>query len=1048
MKGGAMATERLLLSFSLLREQGKVSSENNSLLPTPIPFEEFFQAKMEPESLSILDASYTEETVKNFLFSSAPGSSLTFSSLKPGGTVSLLLTHIDEGGAWVEARLQTEEIQTGEYDYLTRVRTRPYFFAKAEECLLKEKKEEGKQSYVLMIDLDNFKGINDSYGHIIGDLYLKNIASVLSKIFQNQLFARYGGDEFVALLLSSTPEELSSILEKIGEVKYGYEKSEGKEGVTCSVGVAVASGRGNDLLSVIEDADKDLYAKKKNRKKKRWGIFSKKKGRKGKKKEKNASLLLFREERKHRSNLYFALLFAFLIAFVGTVSGIDIAFNAEVRNQTSRVASSLMESRAESISSLVRSRSEECFHGLSNSSSSVLDYPYSGDNGEFASGCLDALALNPYIDNPGLLLSNGNALLSGDSSYDLSYTELAESLILDKKESVERVSVLFKEDQIVFGYPLQRQEYSEKDGTISIAGILSFFKLSDFASKIELETLDSSFLFALTDEEGNVIVSRVKDGYKEFAPYSNLVDGFYRKKEFVTAASLKENLRKDKACLEEISYSGGTYLYSSPMGVSSWRLLIFAPHSYFYAYISSFALFATLGLNLLSGAFLVISLFGFFYLKKLKMSSFDARYIDPVTRTITEQRFFLDEKTLRKRNGTGMVVAVLNIRSFNFINDRLGSEGGDALLGRIAILLQAQLFRSELLSRANSDRFLLLLNPGSEEEISARISSMLDQVDKNLPKEGHVTLSWSTGACRVEDMDTPTWQIVDHATSACEKSAISGEDSRLCFFDEAMKKTSDLEAYIEQSQELALQEGQFLVYYQPKYDLKAKRFGGAEALVRWKDPERGFLPTQTFVDVFEQNGFINKLDLYVFEQVLSDMRVRFAQKKEVLVTSINISRVHFQNPDFFSEYEALIERYGIPGKYLEFEITESIALNSSFDVNSLCKRIHALGAEVSIDDFGSGFSNLALINRVDYDVLKMDRKLLFGKNGFDRYSKQILKMVCSLNKELGKKVVCEGVEHKEESDFLSSIGCDLIQGYYYAKPMPKAELSDLLDKNK
>lgn len=133
----------------------------------------------------------------------------------------------------------------------------------------------------------------------------------------------------------------------------------------------------------------------------------------------------------------------------------------------------------------------------------------------------------------------------------------------------------------------------------------------------------------------------------------------------------------------------------------------------------------------------------------------------------------------------------------------------------------------------------------------------------------------------------------------------------------------------------------------------------------------------------------------------------------------------------------------MPGEYLEFEITESIVLNNQRNLSQRIDQIHALGSKISIDDFGSGFSNLSRLNRTDYDILKIDKNLLYGKDGFDFYSKNILKMVVNLNKSLGKQVVCEGVDKKEEADYLTGIGCDLIQGYYYAVPRPKAAFVDL-----
>ena len=274
----------------------------------------------------------------------------------------------------------------------------------------------------------------------------------------------------------------------------------------------------------------------------------------------------------------------------------------------------------------------------------------------------------------------------------------------------------------------------------------------------------------------------------------------------------------------------------------------------------------------------------------------------------------------------------------------------------------------------------------------------------------------------------------------------SNNDFSYLFFDEKMLKDEELSLYIEQTQESAYQEGKFKVFYQGKYDLKNDRFAASEALVRWKDDRKGFINTQTFIDVFERNGFVVKLDLFVFEQVLKDIKECERNGKEILPVSINISRKHFDFDNSFDAYENLMKKYDVDGKYLIFEITESIILNSEINLTETIDRIHSLGSKVSIDDFGSGFSNLALINHIDYDELKIDKSLLYGKNGFDEYSKNIIKSIIKLNKGLKKTVICEGVEEKEESDFLKENGCDLIQGYYYAKPMPREDFITLVEK--
>lgn len=182
--------------------------------------------------------------------------------------------------------------------------------------------------------------------------------------------------------------------------------------------------------------------------------------------------------------------------------------------------------------------------------------------------------------------------------------------------------------------------------------------------------------------------------------------------------------------------------------------------------------------------------------------------------------------------------------------------------------------------------------------------------------------------------------------------------------------------------------------------------------------QRIHINTQTFVEVFEKNGFIVKLDLFIFKKVLSDIKEALREGREVLPVSVNLSRIHFYDPDFFLNFENAIKESGVDPKYIEFEITEGVILNEKMDLSHVIEQIHQIGSKVSIDDFGSGFSNLSMINRIDFDIPKMDKRLLQGKNGFDENSRQILKTVVKMCKNLNKAVLCEGVDTKGEVDYL------------------------------
>lgn len=361
--------------------------------------------------------------------------------------------------------------------------------------------------------------------------------------------------------------------------------------------------------------------------------------------------------------------------------------------------------------------------------------------------------------------------------------------------------------------------------------------------------------------------------------------------------------------------------------------------------------------------------------------------------------------------------------------------------------IESMIDKNELICRDYKDRFILFLKCEDIDECNIRIKDILENI-KNINVDGEtINLSLLCGIYKVETEYETIESCIEKARYSIENLVATEEEIIVNIFDEKMRVQNELEIYIEEHQQEALDNHKFEVFYQPMYNLNTEKFDKCEALVRWKDEKYRYINTQTFIDVFERNGFINKLDFYVFNEVIKDMVDFKKMGREIIKVSINLSRNHFFNKNFFNTYEDLINKNKIDTKYLEFEITESIILNNEMNINDVIKRIHAIGSTVSIDDFGSGFSNLGMLNHVDYDVIKLDKTLLYGKNGFDSFSKKIIDMTIYLNKSLGKMVVCEGVEEKEEVDYLKYKCCDYIQGYYYSKPIKFLDFVKFIDEN-
>ena len=245
----------------------------------------------------------------------------------------------------------------------------------------------------------------------------------------------------------------------------------------------------------------------------------------------------------------------------------------------------------------------------------------------------------------------------------------------------------------------------------------------------------------------------------------------------------------------------------------------------------------------------------------------------------------------------------------------------------------------------------------------------------------------------------------------------------------------------------ALKEGQFIPYYQPQYNHATGMLVGAEALARWKHPEYGLVPPNIFIPVLEQNDFIFDLDLHIFSCVCEFMRRCLDDGLTVVPLCTNITRYDMFKEDFVERLEAIRAKYDVPSKYLRLEITESAAMGSINEVNAIIKKLHDFGYIVEMDDFGSGYSSLNVLKDIDIDIIKLDMEFLRGNLKTGSRGGTILSSVVRMAKWLNIPVIAEGVETAEQANFLRSIGCDHIQGFFYSRPLPEAQYRTLLENS-
>lgn len=422
-------------------------------------------------------------------------------------------------------------------------------------------------------------------------------------------------------------------------------------------------------------------------------------------------------------------------------------------------------------------------------------------------------------------------------------------------------------------------------------------------------------------------------------------------------------------------------------------------------------------------------------------------YTDPVTGGHNWIWFVMggDEK-LQRRKFRKFSFAVVNLAFTNYRNYCMChsiSEGEEVLI-KIDKSLNKQIRNDEMCARASTDGFALLLFYVDEQTLRKRLQTMMD-VLQNVDKDHNFI--FQTGVDIIRPEVNSAGKIVSRDVSiekaynnACTAVTVQGETdpAGVFIFDDDLLEEQRWYDMVQESQMRAVANNEFEIYYQPKYDPKTLELKGAEALIRWNSPEHGFVSPGRFIPIFEKNGFITEIDHYMISHVAADQKMWLDMGYHPGCVSVNVSRAHFAEKDLAIQIRDMVNAAGCPHDLLEIELTESAFFD---DQNAMIETIRALksfGFKVSMDDFGAGYSSLNSLKDMQLDVLKLDAGFFRGDKAGDRGGIVVSETI-KLAKRLNMKTVAEGVEEKEQVDFLASLDCDMIQGYYFAKPMPKAD---------
>lgn len=541
----------------------------------------------------------------------------------------------------------------------------------------------------------------------------------------------------------------------------------------------------------------------------------------------------------------------------------------------------------------------------------------------------------------------------------------------------------------------------------------------------------------IIDPKGNVIlVSRHPDSNSSI---DNLFDYIYRNPyNLKEMKAFDESFKMNENGVATFRLDGDVKLmgYSKINGINDW---------YMVSVVSRGVVMNRA--NIIIGStyllcFIIVAVLTMIYIRslwnkrRLRKDIETIAFMDELTQIPSAYKFKRDAHIMMsKYPNKSFAIAQFNIDRFKYINEGYGFQEGNLILQHIAHTLKGHARSTDLFGRLNGDRFVLLTSYDTKAELWSRLNGLNQQLSEYTSKvieDRHLVLY--CGIYLVTDKSIDIHTMLDRAAMAAK--SIKGEYGLRCaFFSDEMLEQVLAEQDIERRMHDALEQGEFVVYLQPKYGIKDRRIRCAEALVRWNHPKKGLIAPNVFIPILEKNGFIVHVDLMVFEYVCGLLKTWISHGLEPIPISVNFSRVHLIRSDFLMKLASIVHKYDIPPSLIEVELTESIVFENINYLRAVLLKLKSLGFTLSIDDFGTGYSSLSLLQSIPADVIKLDRGF-FMSEASDERGRMVIDHMIKLAHDLNMRVVAEGVETEEQVAYLQEMNCDLAQGYYFAKPMP------------
>lgn len=572
--------------------------------------------------------------------------------------------------------------------------------------------------------------------------------------------------------------------------------------------------------------------------------------------------------------------------------------------------------------------------------------------------------------------------------------------------------------------------YNKKKQITGVFGMT--YNSEAFNQSLESPSFDGNGFSCAINEQGQIVVTMGSDKMDLSQNFYEDVVGKDPENE-QTIKELREGIEKGRAISGTFYINGANYFYATPVslmnGDVNWYMITFVPHEYFQARQDQ----VRSDLKMLNRFIFLIVFFGLFvYIlinRRQHRIMHTLAYTDPVTGGANFAGFLERMETVRIRDGSYMVS--MEISDFESVNIAAGQEESERLVKEIWDILYFSMQDSEAAGHVRDEEYVAYFGASDADVLLRRLHKISEQVralgrDRDVPGiHPHFGIYRMDAGEEVQESYTKAKLAVSFI------DAVRGRQH--AFYSELDHQQLMRRRELEENFDSALKNHNFEVWYQPKYSPDGKVLMGSEALIRWRDTDGSLISPGEFIPLFEQNGYIARLDEYVFRSVCERQKEWRDAGYEICPVSINLSRASLYHAGLVEKYISIIKEFGLEPDCVQIEITES-AIHGRKRITDILEEFRSHGIRILMDDFGTGYSSLSTLNLNCFDTLKLDKSLIDYIG--DKKGEILLDHVIHMGHELGLHITAEGVENGDQLTYLGRLQCDDIQGFYFARPMP------------